>query len=83
VSYGVYDERDSCWIGDESGPKQFDNFILARIAAQVYEDQIHGTDMGGRFVARELPQDAFRLKDQVAPRRSTLASLQRIEGRKQ
>lgn len=81
VLYGIYDTQDNCWLGDEFGPKRFDDFMVARIAAQVYEDQTLGTDLGGRYKAKPIPTEEFQKKDEIATKRTTLKSLQRIEGR--
>lgn len=78
--FGIYDTKDNCWLGDDSGPRTFEDFMLARVAAQIWEDQVTGTDLGGRFKAYEIPEGSWNLKDHVAVKRSTLQSLRRVEG---
>jgi hypothetical protein len=80
MKYGLYDNQGKCWLGNEDGPKTFDDFMLARVAAQIVEDQITGSDLGCRIEAKELPEDSWKFKDTVSLKHSTLESLQRIEG---
>jgi hypothetical protein len=80
MSYGIYDTRDDCWLGDDVGPKRFEDFALAKMAAQVWEGQIESDSLGGRFEARELPEQQWGLRDEIEVRRSALDSIRRIEG---
>ena len=78
--FGVYDTKDDCWLGDEKGPREFVYFLLARIAAEVWSDQLGVNRMTRRFEARELPSnDDWSLKDTIDVKRSALESLTRIE----
>ena len=79
VLYGIYDTQDNMWLGDEFGPKRFDDYLIARIAAQVVEDQVFGTNLGGRYVAKAIPEAAYTKRDDVTLKRTTLESLTRIE----
>lgn len=83
MRWGIYDTRDNCWIGDDAGPQVFEDHLLARISAQVMEDMLYGSDLGGRLVAKELNSNALRLKDEVPVKHSAIESLRRIEGTKQ
>lgn len=78
--YGLWDTKDHCWLGDDNGPAGFKDLALARVAAQVAEDMMLGTDLAGRVQARELPSRRFRLRDEVPAKHTALESLQRIEG---
>ena len=80
MTYAILDTADNCWLGDDSGPKTFDDFMLARVAAQVWETQVYGTDLGARYKAVEYLPAALRLKDHVETKMNTLKALQRIEG---
>lgn len=76
--YGIYDTQDSCWLGDEHGPKLFEDFLVARVAAQVLDERLGNRP--GRSKAREYGGGANRLRDEVQTKMSTLDALQRIEG---
>jgi hypothetical protein len=78
--WGVWDTVDHLWMGGDQGPIVLESRELARVAAQVVEFQVLGTDLGGRFVARELPEGTFRLRDKVKTKRGTLEALLLIEG---
>jgi hypothetical protein len=81
IGFGIYDTSGDCWIGDSKGPKLFDDFELARVAAQVCEMQVCGTDLRGAYRARPYPMGApVRLKDKIKLRHMALKVLQRIEG---
>ena len=80
MTYGIYDTKDNCWLGDASGPKTFEDFTLARVAAQIVEDRITGTDLGCRFRAQELPSSGpWHKRDEVLTQRTSLESLIRLE----
>lgn len=76
--WGVYDIQDNCWIGNDAGPKVFDDFTVARIAAEVCADQL-GYELHGRLEAREYVSGNVRLRDEIPTKRSPLKALQRIE----
>lgn len=83
-TYGIYDTKDNCWLGDDKGPKVYTDYTIARIAAQVVEDQVFGgLGMRLRYEAREFKNQVVRLKDSVGTKRTFLESLQRIEGYKE
>lgn len=78
--YGLFDTEADCWLGDDKGPRTFGNFEVARMAAQVFEAQICGADLAGRIKAREIPENAWHLKDELPVKRSALKAIQNIEG---
>lgn len=92
--YGIYDTKDNCWLGDENGPKLFDDdaldervagtgvgaYGLARIAAQLAETQVFGTDMGCRYQAREFNEKNLRKKDTIETKMGPDKALARLEG---
>lgn len=83
MEYGIYDTQDDCWIGSDEGPKTYSDLTTARISAQVLEDQMFGgLGMKLRLEARELPDQSWGLKDELAVQRDALTSLRRIEGGK-
>src|SRR5271163_4588852 len=77
--YGVLDTKDNVWLGDEFGPKRFDDFVLARIAAQVAEMQAFGTDLLCRFQARPIGGENWRKRDDMPTRMGAEEALCRIE----
>ena len=79
--WGIYDTQDSMWIGDEAGPRAFEDHTLAQCAAQITEEALLGTDLACRFQAREIPESAWRLRDELALKHSPLEAIRRIEGR--
>lgn len=80
VRYAVLDTNDDLWLGNESGPRTFDDRLLAQCAAQIWSDQVLGTDLSTRFQVREIPEGSFVIRDELEVKRSTLKSLRRIEG---
>ena len=83
MKYGILDTQDNTWLGDDGGPKLFDKFWTARIAAQVWEMQCFGTDQGARFKAQEFEMGQLHKKDEIPIRMSGAKAIQRIEGRTQ
>jgi len=78
--YGLYDTKDNLWLGDDGGPRVYEDFTIARIAAQIWEIQITGTDMGARIQAREIePTESWHLRDRVATKMSGIEALTKIE----
>lgn len=77
--YGLYDTQDDCWIGDDNGARTIDDHMLARAMAQIVECQMLGTDLGGRIVAREIPEGPWTIKDEIPLKKSTLKAIQTIE----
>jgi hypothetical protein len=81
MSWGILDTKDGLWLGDDSGPRLFDNYLMARIAAQLWEHQVTGTDQGARFVAKEISDDGnWNKRDELEVKHDALKSLARIEG---
>jgi hypothetical protein len=81
MKWGVLDTQDNVWLGDETGPKTFDDEILARVAAQVTDVQMGWAP--GRCRAREYHGDATQLRDTVKTKMTPHAALKAIEsGRK-
>lgn len=80
MSWGIYDTRDNCWIGDDAGLKVFDDHMLARIAAQVIKTQMLGIDLACRLIAKEIDSNNLRLKDEIKLKLTGEQALRRIEG---
>ena len=81
TTWGIYDTQDNLWIGNADGPLTYEDHTLARIAAQVAEEALLGTDLAMRFQAREIPWRAWRLRDEVKLKHTPLEAIRRIEGR--
>lgn len=78
--YGIYDTKDNVWLGNEKGPRVFEDFMLARVAAQLAEMQVFGSDLGCLYQAKEIKDGKFLLRDEVKTKMSSLEALKRIEG---
>jgi hypothetical protein len=76
--FGLWDARGRCWLGDDHGPKLFEDQELARAAATVASEQLG-------YTIRAIPFDGknLRYKDKVPCRMGTLAAIQKIEARDQ
>lgn len=79
MRYGIYDTQDKVWIGDSGGPAVFDDPVFARAAAQVAECRLTGTDLGCRMVARAMPDDISKKRDELSTLMSTGEALDQIE----
>lgn len=42
-TWGLYDTTDGVWMGTDEGPKTYVDFVMARIAAQVVDEQLGQT----------------------------------------
>lgn len=79
MSYGVFDTRDSVWMGNENGILRFEEEVLARAAATVINEQ-----MGERvrFRAREVPRNMmFAQRDEIKTKMTPEEAIKRIEER--
>ena len=79
--WGIYDTQDKLWIGNDTGPLIYGDHMMARASAQITEEAMLGSDLAGRFQAREIPESVWRLRDTVDLKHSPLEAIQRIEGR--
>lgn len=75
--WGIFDTVEKVWIGDESGPRLFEERWLAKVAAQIVDVRI-GQEPG---TCREKPftQQPVRLKDTVATQMDSLTALRKLE----
>lgn len=78
MKWGVYDTRDNVWMGDDSGPKLFNDQLLARCAAQILDMRLRQAP--GRTKAREYTTPATQLRDSITPPMTTLQALKKFEG---
>lgn len=77
MAWGIYDTKDDSWLGDEHGPKTFEDEVLAKVAAQIASTQL-GTDPT-RCRAREYDGSANKLKGEFATRMTPEQALRHIE----
>ena len=75
--YGLYDTVEHVWMGGDEGPKTFEDFMLARIAAQMIDVQL-GQEPG-RTKAKEYDPSPKRLRDSVDTKMTALEALDGIE----
>lgn len=86
MKWGIYDSRDQCWLGDDNGPKLFDDADpalkgnaepIAKVAAQGAAMQLRRDPREIR--AKEYDGTGTKLKDQVEPKMSMEEALRRME----
>lgn len=74
--YGLYDMRDSCWLGDANGPVRYDDRAICLIAAAVASEQL------GRVIAiRRYYCEEPVLVDEVETRMGPIEAIRNIERR--
>jgi hypothetical protein len=75
--WGLYDTVDDCWMAHpEEGPLRYDDFMLARLAAEILEVRF---GWRARIRAREFPVGPMRIKDEVKPKISAVDAIERLE----
>lgn len=82
MKFGIYDTKDKSWIGDESGPKLFDDELLAKVGRQVIACQLTGSDltcvqMG--WEVRPFNEGSLRKKSEQPLKFTGVEALTRIE----
>jgi hypothetical protein len=77
AKYGVFDTVDQLWMGDESGPKLFDDEKIAMVAAQIVDVRL-GHPPGRHQACLWLPA-AITLRDTVPTRLDALEALTLLE----
>ncbi len=75
--WGIYDTQDDSWLGDEQGPKLFEDEVLAKVSAQVTSAQLGGNPT--RCRAREYDGSGTRYKGEHKTLRSAHEALKGIE----
>lgn len=78
MKYGVFDVKDKCWIGDDKGPRLFDDMLLARVAAEMVDVQLK--TIMGRHRAKPYLVEANKLRDEVQVQVSSERALELLEG---
>ena len=78
MSYGVFDTKDSCWMGTEEGVIRYEEELHARAAATVINEQFGETI---RFRARKLERGSFTQRDMIEAKMTGAEAIKRIEER--
>jgi len=82
MKWGIYDTKDHCWLGDERGPKLFDDddpmhkgnaFPIARAAAELADIQMGWPPK--RSVARRYDLTSVQKKDELPIKRTATEAL--------
>ncbi len=80
MNYGLYDTQDYLWIGTNQtgdGPLTFEEYDLARLAAQTVDVQLGWAP--GRTRAKEYGGGRPKVRDEVQTRMSTVEALDAME----
>lgn len=78
MSWGIFDTVDELWLGDDQGPRLFEDETVAKIAAQVADVRLR-QDLG-RSRAKEFPKGGYlKVKDELELKMSGLEAIKRIE----
>lgn len=75
--YGVYDPVERVWIGTDDGPVSFEDEWTARLCAEIVDVRLEVRR--GRHEVRELPPEAYRQRDDVETRITTVEALDKLE----
>lgn len=83
LRFSVYDVKARCWMGsnDEgTGPRLYDNEILARLACDVFYTTLGMTGISP-FVVKAYDGSGIKKKDEVSLVMSVPDALRKMEGR--
>lgn len=75
--WGVYDATERIWIGDDHGPKLYDEQWQAKVAARVFDAQLGNTP--GQCREKEFIRQKLRLRDTVDIKMSALKAIKGLE----
>ena len=75
--WGLLDTQDDVWLGDEYGPRTFEQHDLARMAALVLAECL-GWPLN-RVRAAEYAEQVTTKRDSVSMRRSPTTAIRRLE----
>ena len=78
MKYGIFDTQDHCWIGNDKGPKLFDEELLAQVAAQMTCAQLDWPLT--RLRAKPYDGSGIQLKDEIKTKRTAVRALRLVEG---
>ena len=79
--WGLRDTVDNVWMGSnetEAGPRLFNDYMLARIAAQMMDVQLGQPE--GRTKAERFVLQPLRLRDSVKTKMGSARALRILEG---
>ena len=77
MKYALYDTVGDCWMGNSEGVREYDDFLIARIAAEVVDVQLGQTP--GQTKAMEYTGGANKLRGEYDTKYDTLTALKRLE----
>jgi hypothetical protein len=80
MMFGIFDTVDRCWLGTNdtgTGPKTFEEELLARCAAQLADVRLGWPP--GRSRARAYDATGVTLKDELQTKMDTLNALRLVE----
>ncbi len=81
MAWGIYDTQAQAWAGNEDGPAEYEDKLLAQACAQIAEMALTGTDLGKRLEVREIPASChWLLRDRIPYKHDPEEALRRIEG---
>lgn len=76
--WGIFDTKDCLWLGDDIGPKLFDDEMLAKIAAEMADVQLRQNT--GRCRARAfIPAGHMSVRDELPVKLEPLRALKLLE----
>lgn len=76
--FGLYDTQDHCWIGNDEGPLRYDDFQVARLAAEASAAMLGWRIVRVRAV-EYVKKGQPRLKDELPTVRSAEDALKALE----
>ncbi len=74
--WGLWDIKDGLWLGDDNGPRKFNDEMLAKIAARTYAYQL---GWAGTRVQAKLFDSSGKKRDELPVKVSALRAYQMIE----
>lgn len=77
MKFGLLDTHDNVWMGDNKGPKLFDDEELAQVAARIVDVQLR--QIAGRTKAMPYIEEANIKRDKVPVLLSPEEALKRLE----
>lgn len=77
VEYGIFDTKDSVWIGTETGPLLYNDEKMARVAHTLITIQF---GLEGRSEVRVYDNSAIKIRDHIHERMSLKKAWEIAEG---
>jgi hypothetical protein len=74
MSYVICDVEDNCWIGNDQGPIEFQNFEVAALAAKALAVRMKLPQ--DRYQAQEYYGESVTLLDEITPEVSLVEAME-------